>query len=48
MALTRTSMVEEALHEVRRARKLSEAKGGPAYFDHMINEYARNADVLSK
>lgn len=39
VALTRTSMVEEALHEVRRARKLAEQQGGPAYFDHMINEY---------
>jgi hypothetical protein len=39
VALTRTSMVEEALHEVRRARKLAENKGGPAYFDHMISEY---------
>ncbi len=39
VALTRTSMVEEALHEVRRARKLAENKGGPSYFDHMISEY---------
>lgn len=39
VALTRTAMVEEALKEVRRARKLSENKGGPAYFDHMISEY---------
>lgn len=39
VALTRTCMVEEALHEVRRARKLAEDKGGPAYFDHMIGEY---------
>ncbi len=39
VALTRTSMVEEALHEVRRARKLAENKGGPAYFDNMISEY---------
>jgi tetratricopeptide (TPR) repeat protein len=39
VALTRTSMVEEALHQVRRARKLAENKGGPAYFDHMISEY---------
>ncbi len=39
VALTRTSDVEDALHEVRRARKLAEGKGGPAYFDHMISEY---------
>lgn len=39
VALTRTSMVEEALKEVRRARKLAEKHGGPAYFDHMISEY---------
>jgi tetratricopeptide (TPR) repeat protein len=39
VALTRTSMVEDALQEVRRARKLAEKQGGPAYFDHMINEY---------
>lgn len=39
VALTRTSRVEEALKEVRRARKLAEAKGGPAYFDKMIESY---------
>jgi tetratricopeptide (TPR) repeat protein len=39
VALTRTSMVEEALKEVRRARKLADKQGGPAYFDHMISEY---------
>ncbi len=39
VALTRTSHVEEALQEVRRARKLSFAKGGPTYFDKMISEY---------
>jgi tetratricopeptide (TPR) repeat protein len=38
-ALTRTSMVEEALKEVRRARRLAEAKGGPQYFDKMIKAY---------
>ena len=37
--LTRTSRVEEALKEVRRARKLAEGKGGPAYFDKMIQTY---------
>lgn len=39
VALTRTSRVEEALAEVRRARKLAEPKGGPAYFDKMIATY---------
>src|SRR6516164_6256763 len=39
VALTRTSRVEEALKEVRRARKLADKQGGPAYFDHMIGEY---------
>ena len=39
VALTRTSRVEEALKEVRRARKLAEAKGGNAYFDKMITSY---------
>lgn len=39
VALTRTSRVEEALKEVRRARKLAEVKGGTAYFDKMIQSY---------
>lgn len=39
VALTRTSMVEEALKEVRRARKLADKQGGPSYFDHMISQY---------
>jgi hypothetical protein len=39
VALTRTSMVEQALKEVRRARKLADKQGGPDYFDHMIAEY---------
>jgi len=39
VALTRTSQVEEALKEVRNARKLASAKGGAAYFDSMITEY---------
>lgn len=39
MALTRTSKVEDALKEVRRARKLAEAKGGTGYFDKMITTY---------
>lgn len=39
VALTRTSRVEEALKEVRRARRLAEKEGGPAYFDKMISSY---------
>lgn len=39
VALTRTSRVEQALKEVRRAKKLAEAQGGPAYFDKMIARY---------
>ena len=39
VALTRTSMVEQALKEVRRARRLADKQGGPAYFDHMISTY---------
>lgn len=39
VALTRTSRVEEALKEIRRARRLAEKDGGPAYFDKMIASY---------
>jgi hypothetical protein len=39
VAMTRTSHVEEALQEVKRAKKLAEAKGGPSYFDKMITTY---------
>lgn len=39
VALTRTSMVEQALKEVRRARRLADQQGGPTYFDHMISTY---------
>jgi hypothetical protein len=39
VALTRTSMVEQALTEVRRARRLAEKEGGPTYFDKMIKVY---------
>lgn len=39
VALSRTSHVEEALQQVRRARKLAETKGGPVYFDKMIATY---------
>jgi TolA-binding protein len=39
VALTRTSMVEQALAEVRHARRLAEKEGGPAYFDKMIASY---------
>jgi tetratricopeptide (TPR) repeat protein len=39
VALTRTSHVEDALKEVRAARRLAMAKGGYAYFDKMIQNY---------
>lgn len=39
VALTRTSRVEEALKEIRRARRLAENEGGPQYFDKMIASY---------
>jgi tetratricopeptide (TPR) repeat protein len=39
VALTRTSRVEDALKEVRTARRLAMAKGGYGYFDKMINSY---------
>lgn len=39
VALTRTSRVEEALKEIRRARRLAEKDGGPQYFDRMILQY---------
>jgi len=39
VSLTRTSRVEEALEAVKKARTLSESKGGPAYFDKTIATY---------
>ncbi len=39
VALSRTSHVEDALKEVRRARRLAEKQGGPGYFDKMIETY---------
>jgi hypothetical protein len=39
VALTRTSRVEEALREVRNARRLADQKGGANYFDKMILTY---------
>lgn len=39
VSLTRTSRVEEALQEVRRAHKLADQKGGAGYFDKMISTY---------
>jgi tetratricopeptide (TPR) repeat protein len=41
VALSRTSRVEDALKEVRRARRLAEKQGGPAYFDKMIDTYEK-------
>jgi len=48
VALTRTSRVEEALQEVRRARKLADARGGPAYFDKMIASYEKMLQTCPK
>lgn len=39
VAMSRTSRVEDALKEVRRARRLAEAAGGAVYFDKMIASY---------
>lgn len=39
VAMSRTSKVEDALKEVRRARRLAEASGGAVYFDKMIASY---------
>lgn len=39
VAMSRTSRVEDALKEVRRARRLAEASGGAVYFDKMISSY---------
>ncbi len=39
VAMSRTSKVEDALKEVRRARRLAEASGGAVYFDKMITSY---------
>ena len=39
VSLTRTSHVEDALKEVRTARRLAMLKGGYAYFDKMIQTY---------
>lgn len=41
VALSRTSRFEDALREVRRARRLAEKDGGPAYFDKMIGTYEK-------
>jgi tetratricopeptide (TPR) repeat protein len=39
VALTRTNFMEQALKEIQTARRLAEARGGPAYFDKTINTY---------
>lgn len=44
VALSRTSMVEQALQEVRRARRLAEKHGGAQYFDKMIASYEKMLD----
>lgn len=43
VALTKTSYVEEALKEVRFARRLAQTQGGAAYFDKMI---AQDENIL--
>jgi tetratricopeptide (TPR) repeat protein len=39
VALTKTSEVERALKEVRRARNLAQATGDPNYFDRAVGQY---------
>ena len=39
VALTRSSKLEEAFKEIRIARRLAQARGGPDYFNGMIQEY---------
>ncbi len=39
VALTRTSQVEQALKEVRRARNLAQATGDPDYFNRAVGQY---------
>ncbi|CAN5152434.1 hypothetical protein BH11CYA1_BH11CYA1_16820 [soil metagenome] len=39
VALTRTSQVEQALKEVRRARNLAQATGDPDYFSRAVGQY---------
>lgn len=41
VALSRTSQVEKALQEVRRARRLAQKEGGAAYFDQVIDTYEK-------
>jgi len=41
VALSRTSQIETALKEVRRAKRLAENDGGPTYFDNMIASYEK-------
>jgi len=42
VALTRTSQVEQALKEVRRARNLAQASGNPDYFDSAVSQFEYN------
>ncbi len=41
VALTRSSKLEEAFKEIRIARRLAQARGGPDYFNGMIQEYEK-------
>lgn len=45
VALTKTSQVETALKEVRRARNLANATGDPNYFNRAVSEYEQSLDA---
>lgn len=41
VALTRSSLLEDAFKEIRIARRLAQKQGGPEYFNGMIEEYEK-------
>ena len=41
VALTRSSLLEDAFKEIRIARRLAQKQGGPDYFNGMIEEYEK-------
>ncbi|MDX1989303.1 MAG: hypothetical protein SFV17_21635, partial [Candidatus Obscuribacter sp.] len=45
VALTRSSQVEAALKEVRRARNLARATGDPNYFNRAVSQYEQSLDA---
>lgn len=45
VALTKTSQVETALKEVRRARNLANATGDPNYFNRAVSEYEQSLEA---